>query len=275
MRGPGENVKTSSSPYGKLASKINSATVATKPKRTPETLVREIQQYCGEHADEKTAGKWARYFSEGYDAWGLLDKNHEIWTRRKGEWLDSWSVLGLSGFLKAGKLLMASGKYEEGSLAIQFVASYKAQFEAQHLPALAAWFDAGIRNWAHTDVLCSELLGPLLKMRRLKLEDLASWRTATFKYQRRSIPVAMISLLAGTSDFAPLLEFLRPLMMDDERVVQQGLGWFLREAWKKQSRPVEQYLLEWKERSPRLIYQYATEKMTAAQKSRYRRSGRG
>ncbi|MCC7155341.1 MAG: DNA alkylation repair protein [Bryobacterales bacterium] len=275
MRGPAENVKAPSSRYGSPASRVDPAAVAAKPRLTPEVLVREIEEYCRTHADEKSAGKWARYFSEGYDAWGLLDKNHDIWTTQKAAWLEAYGTVGLSGFLKAGKLLMASGKYEEGSLAIQFLAAHKSQFESQHMPVLARWFEDGIRNWAHTDVLCSEVLGPLLKMRRLKLDDFTSWRTAAPKFQRRAVPVSMISLLAGTTELAPLLDFLRPMMLDEERVVHQGLGWFLREAWKKHTRPVEQYLLEWKEKSARLIYQYATEKMTAAQKSRYRRSGRG
>jgi 3-methyladenine DNA glycosylase AlkD len=61
-------------------------------------------------------------------------------------------------------------------------------------------------------------------------------------------------------------------MEDKERVVQQGVGWFLREAWKRDPAPVEIFLMEWKDTAPRLIFQYATEKMTAAQKKRYRKS---
>jgi len=67
-----------------------------------------------------------------------------------------------------------------------------------------------------------------------------------------------------------LLRFIRPMMMDEERVVHQGLGWFLREAWKVNPKAVEPFLMEWKDRSARLIFQYATEKMTPKQKARYR-----
>ena len=61
-------------------------------------------------------------------------------------------------------------------------------------------------------------------------------------------------------------------MLDPERVVQQGLGWFLREAWKKTPAPVEAYLTGWKDTAPRLIFQYATEKMSAADRARFRRA---
>jgi 3-methyladenine DNA glycosylase AlkD len=80
----------------------------------------------------------------------------------------------------------------------------------------------------------------------------------------------MLGLLKAAPAIAPLLEFLRPMMMDPERVVDQGLGWFLREAWKREPKPVEAFLKEWKDRSPRLIFQYATEKMTPAGRARFR-----
>ena len=61
------------------------------------------------------------------------------------------------------------------------------------------------------------------------------------------------------------------MMMDPEREVHQGLGWFLREAWKKQPEPTELFLLKWKNTAPRLIFQYATEKMTPEGKQKFRK----
>jgi 3-methyladenine DNA glycosylase AlkD len=61
-------------------------------------------------------------------------------------------------------------------------------------------------------------------------------------------------------------------MMDKEREVHQGVGWFLREAWKIDNEPVEEFLLRYKDSAPRLIFQYATEKMTPEGKSRFRRN---
>ena len=61
-------------------------------------------------------------------------------------------------------------------------------------------------------------------------------------------------------------------MMDKEREVHQGVGWFLREAWKIEPAPVEAFLLKYKDTAPRLIFQYATEKMTPEEKNRFRKS---
>jgi 3-methyladenine DNA glycosylase AlkD len=85
------------------------------------------------------------------------------------------------------------------------------------------------------------------------------------------VPVSLIKELKTTSDYQPFIDFIRPLMMDPEREVHQGLGWFLREAWKRQPAQVEPFLLEWKNNASRLIFQYATEKMTPEQKQRFRK----
>jgi 3-methyladenine DNA glycosylase AlkD len=253
---------------------------------TPERLVREIQQYCAAHADPKLATKYARYFTEGYDAWGLLDKNHPFFNERRDEWLERYRRIGTDGFIEAGALLFATGKYEEGSIAINFLKQRLAELDEVAALALGRWFEAGVRNWAHTDVICGELLGPLLQDGRLTLKALAPWRESPPRFLRRAAVVAVIGLLgpwkkgqpAATAQRAVtrrLLAYVKPMMLDGERVVQQGLGWFLREAWKRDAATVEPFLLSFKDTAPRLIYQYATERMTAAGKARFRASKTG
>ena len=252
---------------------------------TADRLVREIRDYCAAHANLQGATRYERYFKEGYDAWGLLDKGNPFFTERRDEWLRRYADIGIEGFIEAGEQLFASGKYEEGAIAIQFLEKRRAEMDCAAALALARWFQGGIRNWAHCDVLCGELLAPLLKDGRLPLDALSSWRTSPLRFQRRAVPVAMLGLLpplvkgraisAGERRrIKPLLAFVRPMMLDTERVVHQGLGWFLREAWKRAPDVVEPFLLEYKDTAARLIFQYATEKMTPAGKARFRAAKR-
>jgi 3-methyladenine DNA glycosylase AlkD len=168
-------------------------------------------------------------------------------------------------------MLVKTGKYEEGALAILFAAQLRDQYTPATLERIARWFDGGFRNWAHTDVLCGEVLSHFLTAGVVPLKSLRTWRESPHKFQRRAVPVAIIPLLKQTTDYKPLLDLIRPLMHDPERVVQQGLGWFLREAWKRQPGVIEPFLLEHKDTSPRLIFQYATEKMTPQAKKRFRK----
>ena len=236
-----------------------------------ELLAAEIQAYCRANADPKRADKYARYFKEGYDSWGLLDKDNPIWHRKQAEWLQTYRGIGARGFLKLGEILFRSPKYEEGALAIRFLKDFREELDEGAVAGLAKWYAAGLGNWAHNDVLCGEIIGPLLLNGRIPLGALAPWRDSELKYQRRAVPVSMLGLLKARPGVRPLIEFLRPMMLDPERVVHQGLGWFLREAWKQQPKPVEAFLLEWKDQAPRLIFQYATEKMPGAARERFRR----
>ncbi len=233
----------------------------------------EIKAFLEAHADEAVAARYVRYFKEGYDPYGIPE---QLWRAQTARWFQQYGgELGLAGLLDLGDLLFASGKYEEGALAISLVARCKPALDEGTYQRLGRWLEFGVYNWAHADLLCGELLSRGLAEGRVPYAAMDAWRTSPFKYKRRAVPVAMLKLLKKQGDLRPLLDFLRPLMLDAERVVQQGLGWFLREAWKVQPQPVEAFLLEWKDAAPRLIFQYATEKMSAAEKARFRRERRG
>ena len=79
--------------------------------------------------------------------------------------------------------------------------------------------------------------------------------------------MTLVTLLKTRKDYKTLLDFVEPLMQDPAREVHQGAGWFLRELWKLDPKLAERFLLRYKDTAPRLIFQYATEKMTAEQKA--------
>jgi 3-methyladenine DNA glycosylase AlkD len=238
-------------------------------KRTAGLLA-EIRSFCAAHADPKRAGRYAHYFREGYDAYGVPQ---EVWEAQKDAWLAAHRErLSLEGFLDVGDQLVQSGKYEEASFAIFFIIPFREQWKAETFQRLGSWLEHGIRNWAHSDILCGELLSHFLKDRIVPVADMSAWRVSPSKWKRRAVPVALLGLVKKPGKVPALLKFVRPMMHDPERVVHQGLGWFLREAWKVQPDVVEAFLLPFKDSAPRLIFQYATEKMTAGDKARFRRS---
>jgi 3-methyladenine DNA glycosylase AlkD len=237
---------------------------------TRAALLAEIRAFCEAHADARQVARYARYFKEGYDAYGV---HQDVWEQQKDAWVAAHGKrLGLKGFLDLGDRLVRTGKYEEGSFAIYFVVPFRDEFTPETFDRLGGWLDDGLHNWAHTDILCGALLGRFLEDRIVPVSRMAAWRSAGSKWKRRAIPVALLALLDQPRKVESVLKFIRPMMQDPERVVHQGLGWFLREAWKVRPDAVERFLLEWKGTAPRLIYQYATEKMTPANKARFRRT---
>lgn len=231
----------------------------------------EIHAYCVAHADEARAQRYARYFTEGYDAYGV-DHRDPDWEPTRLGWSARLRAAGPAAFIECADKLVRTGKYEEGSFAILIAADLREFDSREMFEAIGGWFDCGgIRNWAHTDVLGKMVLSRYIESGIVRLKDFKPWRESPMKYKRRAVPVALVESIEHR-DLDKWLPFVEPLMQDSEKVVHQGTGWFLREAWKREPDRVEPFLLKWKDTAPRLIYQYATEKMAAADKARFRRS---
>lgn len=228
-----------------------------------------IRRELAAHGNEAIIKKYAKFFTEGYDAYGV-DK--DIWESLKTAFQQNYQHLGLDRLLELGDILLQSGKYEEASTAIILIQPFADEYTANTFDRIGAWLRTGVRNWAHSDMICGALLSQFIKRNIITLADFTSWKESPGKWQRRAVPVAMLEYLKRQPDYKQLLPFLDSLMPDMERVVHQGLGWFLREAWKKNPQPVEEFLLRYKDTAARLIFQYATEKMTPEQKQRFKRN---
>lgn len=228
----------------------------------------EIVSFCQSNGNEATIIKYSKYFKEGYDAYGVPT---DIFLAKVDELIVSGTI-DLPLVIESAPTLLLSGKYEETSFVIVLIEKFKKKFDAQTFEAIEKWFEFGITNWAHSDVLCGTVLPWFLIKKIIPLERLNGWRSSPYKFQRRCVPVALIKLLKTTNDFSPLFEMINPLMLDNERVVHQGLGWFLREAWKLKHEETEEFLFKWKDHAARLIFQYATEKMLPEERMKFRKN---
>ena len=229
----------------------------------------KIRAYCKKNANKTIEAKYARYFTEGYDAYGLDKTDFEQWTR----WFEEWKEdMTFSDYLLLGDKLISTGKYEEASYAIVLNARFINQYQKEHLDVFGRWLEKNIINWAHTDVLCGMILSHFLVKEIVTPHYFSSWTKSSSKWKRRAVPVTFIEIVNKGASISQLLKIIDPLMPDSEKFVQKGLGWFLREAWKIHPEKVEDYLMKWKDRCGRTIVQYATEKMDKEYRKRFARS---
>lgn len=242
-----------------------------KTALTPERIFEEMISFGVQHADPVLVAKYSRYFKEGYEAFGLKEGLLD----EKVESLLSDPGMSYPLILKASLLLVGSPKYEVPSCAIKLVLAKKKEWDRSLFVTMEEWFARGINNWAHTDYICGEITPLLISKGIISLKDLEPWRFSPFRFQRRASAVTLIKPMKKESDFSPFYDFIEPMMHDTERVVHQGLGWLLREMWKKQPVPTEAFLLRFRETAPRLIFQYATEKMTPENRERFRKTRPG
>lgn len=235
---------------------------------TSAELIQEIKTYCEANASEEQVQKSQRFFKDEFIGYGLTapqvySKVKEILKRE---------TLSLSVVLEATPILMESRKYEEISIGLLLMDGLWKQFTPETFQTIASWFPFSISNWAHADTLGMFILPKFLEKKIVAREDFAPWLDSPHKFQRRCVPVTLIKHIKKTRDVMPNILFVEKLMADSEREVHQGMGWFLREAWKISSVETELFLEKYKNSAPRLIIQYACEKMTAENKKRFRRA---
>lgn len=231
-----------------------------------QAILRLVEAYCIDHEDPNVVNKYAHFFKEGYDAFGLTEEQQET-LRDK---ILQEHPLTVEEYAELGWHLFATGKYEYGTIAVMLLKKFRPQFNRVVFDWVRKYFDSGVENWAHSDMLCSNITPVFLELKVADMDDFADWLGSSSKWTRRAVPVTMLALRSSVEP-GILLDFLEPLMSDEARVVHQGMGWFLRELWKLHRQPVEDYLFKHRQHAARLIIQYATEKMSPETKQRFRK----
>jgi 3-methyladenine DNA glycosylase AlkD len=236
---------------------------------TSKELIEDICGFCAANVNEENVQKYSRYFKGEYKAYGV---GKELMEAKIKELIHDKKV-SLDVILEAAPLLIAAEKYEEPSFALLLTDAFAKQYNRAIFDQIASWYLVGIRNWAHADVLGMMILPKFVAKDIIEIEDFRPWLSAANPFQRRSVPVTLIKHIKKHQEaIVPLFAFLEPLMSDPVREVHQGMGWYLREAWKLNPEVTEAFLSKWKETAPRLIFQYACEKMEKEKKELFRRA---
>jgi 3-methyladenine DNA glycosylase AlkD len=228
----------------------------------------DFVSWCEQNADEATALKYARYFKESYDSYGMT----QPFMNAKALEMLKTQLITPDKVMEAAPLFFKNPKYEATSIILMLLNRMHKNFTREHFFQIQSWFDKAINNWAHADMLGMQILPVFFKKNLVSLHDFDPWIASPFRFQRRCVPVTLIKSAKNGEDLTSLFKYIEPLMLDDERVVMQGTGWFLKECWQINSAETEKFLLKWKDRSPRLIYQIACEKMEKSHKLLFKKA---
>jgi 3-methyladenine DNA glycosylase AlkD len=232
--------------------------------------IKEIRSFCLKNSKQANIDKYSRYFKEGFDGYGIDQKVYEA---QRDFWIADWEKeMTIDKYLELGDKLIPIAKYEEISFVIGFIESKRADYTKSTFDRIGNWFDMGISNWANTDVLCMLILANFLIDRKIDFDKLKEWTTSNSEWQRRAVPVTLVELIKEGLKPATALPLIDPLMLDESKYVQKGIGTLLRGLWKIYPIEIEEYLLKWKDQCGRLIVQYATEKMTREYRKKFRKT---
>ncbi|MCX6153679.1 MAG: DNA alkylation repair protein [Candidatus Kapabacteria bacterium] len=233
-----------------------------------EILYNEILTYCQANASAELAAKYQRYFKQPYNGYGLTNP---MITEKVKELMKNKEIT-LDIAMQTLSKYLCKGKYEEVAFGLLLVNGRSKDFTRETFNQIEGLFSKCIDNWAHADTLGMLILPKFIAKNIVELADFIPWLESPYKFQRRCVPVTFIKPMKTIKECSVYMKIIETLMEDKEREVHQGVGWFLREAWKIQPIDTEAFLLKWKEIAPRLIFQYACEKMEKEERLRFRRT---
>ncbi len=124
-----------------------------------------------------------------------------------------------------------------------------------------------INNWDLVDVSCHKIVGRHLEAKnRALLHRLA--RSPSL-WERR-IAIVSTAWFIGKSDLTDTFAIARILLYDPHDLIHKAVGWMLREAGKKDIEALRAFLTKHATTMPRTMLRYAIERMSAAERERWR-----
>lgn len=207
---------------------------------TLDGLIDRLQLQLNVHATAATREWWTKYLKGGASFRGVkmadVRKAVHAWFReeRLGEHLSVAQQKDLA-------LMLLKEDYSEDKLAgvlfLQEILLPQGALDwRSDLPRFARLFDEGyVRDWSTCDWFCVKVLGPLVEQQdEACARAISNWRDADSLWQRRASVVAFVNLAKhGEGNFVGFTEMVldncTQLQGSQERFVQTGVGWVLRE----------------------------------------------
>ena len=165
--------------------------------------------------------------------------------------------------------LITDDYLEAKSVGIEIVARFHRSFRPSLLPRWKRWLTNNhSANWATTDSICGQLIGPLLVRHPELAERLRAWSKVRNMWVRRASIVGLIAIVRKGMALDLAYDIAQTLHKDEEDLIQKAVGWVLRECGKVDAKRLETYLLSNGSMIPRTTLRYAIERFPEAKRRR-------
>lgn len=223
-------------------------------------LLEELRSRLREAAEPEFAAGVRNFFREAVDPYGVRSEKLHAIERILYRELKNWPKAKRDELMVA---LWESGKLEEGVIVSHVYRRFSKEFGEREFQMFERWLNRYVHNWAHCDGVASWLLAGAIRNRPQLIERLAAWTKSKNRWKRRAAAVALLHEAKAGRHTESIFEIGTMLRHDPDDMVQKGVGWILKEAYRKKPREVLEFLADWRATAPRLLLRIAAEKMTA------------
>jgi len=224
----------------------------TSPSRVAAQIRRALRD--GGSAEHASGVQW--WFKEEVESrgWYTADLRRAMRQCRRAILREH----GLDFLVRVADQLFSGRVLEEKAAAVLLLENLDSKFGDREFRLFETWLGR-ISNWADHDGLVHYLISPLVARKALRTRDVFRWSQSPDRWHRRAACVALIRGTRRKLFFPEIVRLANLLLDDDDDMVQKGLGWLLRETAKFDARRTLPYLMEIRDRAPRLVLRTACE----------------
>jgi 3-methyladenine DNA glycosylase AlkD len=174
-----------------------------------------------------------------------------------------WTLREAVAFTDA---MVRQPQLEAKGLGIAVLGKCRTLYEPWLLPRARRWLARHCTDWASADLLCGEVIGPLLQKCPELIPALRTWRSSRHLYVRRASAVALLPLVRRGHALDHAYQTALILGSHRHHLLQKAAGWALREAGRKDMSGLDRFLLEHGPRLSRKTVTYAIERFPPARR---------
>lgn len=152
-------------------------------------------------------------------------------------------------------LLILVGQYKEGQQKKEVLDFYLAHKKY-------------VNNWDLVDISAHYILGQAILDGIQDESILQKLRESKSLWDRR-IAIVSTWIMIRSGNIQTTLDLAEKLLSDPEDLMHKAVGWMLREAWKKDSFAVEEFLIKHYSKIPRTTLRYAIERIEEGKRTRF------
>lgn len=228
---------------------------------SPDRLARQAERELKVAASVRTARQAKFYFKPGEEVW-VYGVDTPTQRRIAGGLFqrvrDGWEITEAVEFCD---LMIRRREMEMKNVGIFILARYRKSFDKGLLRNVENWLaNDCCANWAATDALCGEALGPLVRQYPALTTKLKTWTGKRNLWLRRASAVGIIHSARRGEQLDDAYAIAESLFKYPEDLIHKATGWMLREAGKPDPARLESFLLEHGPKIPRTTLRYAIER---------------
>lgn len=228
---------------------------------TPEEFCEQTLACLEEAADPERAEAGKRFFKqeEEIHLMGLRAEEvrrivRKLFSPLKSHWSEDQAV-------ELCELMLPNKYLEAKAVSILILEQFVPSLDEKHIYLIKKWIGENhCANWATIDLLCSNVLSPMIEANPGFIDEVTTWAESGNKWLRRASIVSFVKP-ARRGKYIPIIQRIaEKLFYDEDDLIQKANGWILRESGKTGMNRLERFLLKHGKRIPRTTLRYAVER---------------